>query len=33
MGALKIAQRGGQNHTPSRDGINSAYRAAFGTAL
>ena len=33
MGALKIAQRGGQNHTPSRDDINSAYRAAFGTSL
>ena len=33
MGALKIAQRGGQNHKPSRDDINAAYRAAFGTTL
>lgn len=33
MGALKIAQRGGQNHTPSRDDIKMAYRAAFGTIL
>ena len=33
MGAIKIASRGGQNHTPSRDDIAEAYRAAFGTTL
>jgi adenosine kinase len=30
MGAIKIAERGGQNHQPSRDEIDSRYRAAFG---
>ncbi|WP_347249175.1 carbohydrate kinase family protein [Zoogloea sp.] len=33
MGAIKIACRGGQNHSPSRDEIGDAYRAAFGTQL
>lgn len=33
MGAIKIASRGGQNHTPSRDDIAEAYRAAFGATL
>ena len=33
MGAIKIASRGGQNHTPSRDDIAEAYREAFGTTL
>ncbi len=33
MGAIKIANRGGQNHAPSRDEIGDAYRAAFGTRL
>ena len=33
MGAIKIACRGGQNHSPSRDEISDAYRAAFGTQL
>jgi adenosine kinase len=33
MGALKIAHRGGQNHTPSRDAIADAYRQAFGSTL
>ncbi len=30
MGAIKIAQRGGQNHRPARDEIASAFRAQFG---
>ena len=30
MGSIKIAQRGGQNHTPSRDEIEARYRGAFG---
>jgi len=30
MGSIKIAQRGGQNHAPSRDEIEERYRAAFG---
>ncbi|MEI7432190.1 MAG: carbohydrate kinase family protein [Betaproteobacteria bacterium] len=30
MGAIKIAHRGGQNHTPSRDDIASRYSKAFG---
>lgn len=33
MGSLKIAQRGGQNHQPSRDEIAARYTAAFGEAL
>jgi len=33
MGALKIASRGGQNHTPGRDEIADAYRSAFGSTL
>jgi adenosine kinase len=30
MGAIKIAQRGGQNHRPGRDEIASAFHAQFG---
>ena len=30
MGAIKIAQRGGQNHKPSRDEIGDRFRDAFG---
>jgi len=33
MGSIKIASRGGQNHTPSRDEIGARYREAFGAAL
>lgn len=33
MGSIKIAHRGGQNHAPARDEIESKYRAAFGEAL
>jgi len=33
MGAIKIAQRGGQNHQPSRDEIAARYQRAFGSAL
>jgi adenosine kinase len=33
MGAIKIAQRGGQNHTPSRAEIGERFRAAFGRAM
>src|SRR5258706_8897910 len=32
MGAIKIAHRGAQNHTPSRDAIASRYKKAFGSA-
>jgi adenosine kinase len=32
MGAIKIAQRGPQNHKPGRDEIADRYRAAFGTS-
>lgn len=32
MGALKIAERGGQNHRPSREDIAACYTAAFGSA-
>ncbi len=32
MGAIKIAHRGGQNHTPSRDDIAKRYTQAFGRA-
>jgi len=31
MGAIKIASRGGQNHTPSRDEIAETYLKAFGS--
>jgi adenosine kinase len=30
MGAIKIAQRGAQNHAPSRDEIEARFRSAFG---
>ncbi|HEX5769099.1 MAG TPA: carbohydrate kinase family protein [Burkholderiales bacterium] len=30
MGAIKIAQRGGQNHAPTREQIERRFRAAFG---
>ncbi len=33
MGAIKIGQRGGQNHAPSRDEIAGIYRSAFGETL
>jgi adenosine kinase len=33
MGAIKIAQRGGQNHSPSRDEIAARFAKAFGTSL
>jgi len=33
MGALKIAERGGQNHKPTRDDIAARYREAFGHDL
>ena len=33
MGALKIAQRGGQNHKSTRDDIAGRYRQAFGQDL
>jgi adenosine kinase len=32
MGAIKIAQRGPQNHKPSRDEITDRYRKAFGAS-
>jgi len=32
MGAIKIAQRGAQNHSPSRDEISARYRKAFGSS-
>jgi adenosine kinase len=32
MGAIKIAQRGPQNHTPSRDEIVDRYKKAFGAS-
>jgi len=32
MGAIKIAQRGPQNHKPSRDEISERYRKAFGAS-
>ena len=32
MGAIKIAQRGPQNHKPSRDEIADRYRKAFGAS-
>jgi adenosine kinase len=33
MGSLKIASRGGQNHTATRNEIDARYRAAFGMPL
>jgi len=33
MGALKIAQRGGQNYAPSRADVGARYREAFGEDL
>ncbi|MCA1924761.1 MAG: PfkB family carbohydrate kinase, partial [Thiobacillus sp.] len=33
MGSIKIAQRGGQNHAPTRQEIAARYQAAFGTRL
>ena len=33
MGSIKIAQRGGQNHTLTRDEIAERYRVAFGHTL
>ncbi len=33
MGSIKIASRGGQNHTPSLETIGDRFRAAFGTDL
>jgi adenosine kinase len=33
MGSLKIASRGGQNHTATRDEIGARYREAFGGPL
>jgi adenosine kinase len=32
MGAIKIAQRGAQNHAPTREEIGARYRRAFGEA-
>ena len=33
MGAIKIAQRGGQNHAPTREAIGARLKAAFGKSL
>ena len=33
MGAIKITQRGGQNHKPQRDDIAARYQEAFGHSL
>ena len=33
MGSIKIASRGGQNHTPTQEDIAARYRKAFGTEL
>jgi adenosine kinase len=33
MGSLKIASRGGQNHSPSREEIANKYQKAFGETL
>ena len=33
MGAIKIASRGGQNHTPTRDDIAALYQRTFDEAL
>ncbi len=33
MGSIKIASRGGQNHTPSRAQLEQKFKAAFGESL
>jgi adenosine kinase len=33
LGAIKIASRGGQNHSLTRDEIGARYREAFGTSI
>jgi adenosine kinase len=33
LGAIKIASRGGQNHTATREAIGARYREAFGTSI
>ncbi len=33
LGSIKIAQRGGQNHTFTRDGIAAQYQTNFGASL
>ena len=33
MGSIKIAHRGGQNHRPPREEIESAFREAFDEGL
>jgi adenosine kinase len=33
MGSLKIEQRGGQNHAPTREDISTRLRDAFGWTL
>jgi adenosine kinase len=33
MGSIKIAHRGAQNHTPSRDDLAQRYQQAFGSTL
>ncbi len=33
MGSIKIEQRGGQNHTPTRDAIAGLFKATFGKTL
>ncbi len=33
MGSIKIAQRGGQNHAPSKAEISERFRVAFGRAM
>jgi adenosine kinase len=32
MGSIKIAQRGPQNHQPTRDEIIARYKKAFGSS-
>jgi len=33
LGALKIASRGGQNHSVTRDAVDASYHATFGSHL
>jgi adenosine kinase len=33
MGSIKIAHRGGQNHSPTREGIATRLQDAFGETL
>jgi adenosine kinase len=33
MGSIKIAHRGGQNHKPTREGIEERLRSSFGESL